>query len=69
MLYSLTQIPANGKGGTIGHRAKDAGVQSYKLTNRNSMQGRVSFKSAQHDKVLDFGDTLNAAVAESQFTF
>ena len=36
---TLTQVLAEGKGGTARDRPKEAGVQSYEPTNRNSIQG------------------------------
>jgi len=36
---TLTQILAEGKGGTARGRPKEAGVQSDEPTNRNSIQG------------------------------
>jgi len=69
MLNTLAQVLAEGKGGTARDRPKEAGVQSYEPTNRNSIQGRVSGQvsmyalGVQHDKAPDSGDTVNAAVA------
>ena len=39
---TLTQVLAEGKGGTARNRPKEAGVQSCEPTNRNSIQGPVS---------------------------
>ena len=61
-LYIDTRL-AEGKGGTARDRPKEAGVQSYEPTNKNSIQAESPGKSAQHDKALDSGDTVNAAVA------
>ena len=41
-LNHLTQVLAEGKGGTARDRLKEAGAQSDEPTNRNSIQGPVS---------------------------
>ena len=40
--FSLTQVLAEGKGGTARDRLEEAGAQSDEPTNRNSIQGPVS---------------------------
>ena len=42
VLNILTKILAEGKGGTVRNCLKEARVQSYEPTNRNSIQGPVS---------------------------
>ena len=37
VLNTLTKVLAEGKGGIVRDRLKEAGVQSYELTNRNSI--------------------------------
>ena len=37
VLNTLTKVLAEGKGGIVRNRLKEAGVQSYELTNRNSI--------------------------------
>jgi len=39
MSNTLAQVLAEGKGGTVRDRPKEAGVQNYEPTNRNSIQG------------------------------
>jgi len=42
VISTLAQILAEGKGGTVRDRLKEAGAQSDEPTNRNSIQGPVS---------------------------
>ncbi|MEW6326744.1 MAG: hypothetical protein AB1487_04025 [Thermodesulfobacteriota bacterium] len=39
---TLAEVLAEGKGGIVRDRLKEAGVQSYEPTNRNGIQGSVS---------------------------
>jgi len=39
---NLAEVLAEGKGGIVRDRLKEAGVQSYEPTDRNSIQGQVS---------------------------
>ena len=41
VLCTFAQVLAEGKGGTVRDRPKEAGAQSDEPTNRNSIQGRV----------------------------
>jgi len=58
-LNTLTKVLAEGKGGIVRDRLKEAGVQSYDPTNRNSIQGQVS---GQVSTPSSSGDMVNAAV-------
>ena len=42
MLDILAKVLVEGKGGIVRDRLKEAGVQSYEPTDRNSIQGQVS---------------------------
>ncbi len=46
-----TKVLADGKGVSARRGLKEARVQSYEPTNRNSIQGRHPGKSALHDEV------------------
>jgi hypothetical protein len=64
MVYTLTQVLAEGKGGTARDRPKEAVVQSQQTRRtETAYKAPVSGKSAQQVKALDSGDTVNAAVA------
>ncbi len=73
---TLAEVLAEGKGGIVRDRLKEAGVQSYEPTNRNGIQGQVSGEVstlrlrsgcpepaewAQHDEAPGSGDRVNAA--------
>jgi len=56
MGYPLTQILAEGKGGTVRDRPKEAGVPSYEPTNRSSIQGN---RSTQIHSLPGYGPVIS----------
>jgi len=51
-----------GKGVSVRKGLKEAGVQSYEPTDRNSIQGKFPGELAQHNEALGSRDMVNAAV-------
>ncbi len=65
MHITLTEVLAKKKGGTARDRLKEVGAQNYEPTNpaeSGTYKAWPPGKSAQHDKALDSGGRVNAAV-------
>jgi hypothetical protein len=63
MLNMLIKILAEGKGGTVRDRLKEASGKAVSQRTETAYKAQSPGKSAQHDKAQDSGDRVNAVVA------
>ena len=63
MLNMLIKILAEGKGGTVRDRLKEASDKAVSQRTETAYKAQSPGKSAQHDKAQDSGDRVNAVVA------
>ena len=69
MLNILTKVLAEGKGGTVRDRPKEASGKAMSRRTETAYKAQSPGKSAPHDKALDSGDRVNAAAVQRKFTF
>ena len=65
---SLSQILAEGKGGTARDRLEEASGNAMSRRTETAYKAQSPCKSAQHDEAPDSGDRVNTAVVWRQFT-
>ena len=63
VLNILTKILAEGRGGTVRDRPEEASGKAMSPDFIGTYKAQSPGKSAPHDKALDSGDRVNAAVA------
>jgi len=63
MVYTLTEVLAEGKGGTARDRRRKPECKAMSRRTETTYKAESPGKSARHDKALDSGDTVNVAVA------
>jgi hypothetical protein len=62
MLNILTKVLAEGKGGTVRDRLKEASGKAMSRRTEIAYKAQSPGKLAQHNEALDSGDRVNAAV-------
>jgi hypothetical protein len=69
VLNTLTKVLAEGKGGTVRDRAKEASGKAMSRRKETAYKAQSPGKLAPHDETLDSGDRVNAAAVQRKFTF
>ena len=69
MLNILTKVLAEGKGGTVRDRPKEASGKAMSRRTETAYKAQSPGKLAQHNETLDSGGRVNAAAVQRKFTF
>ena len=65
----LTKVLAEGKGGTVRDRPKEASGKAMSRRTEMAYKAQSPGKLAQHNETMGSGDRVNAAAVQRKFTF